>query len=166
MSAFIDFFLEAKVLCGCISALGIGGFGPVELNHQVSDYRSIKKTPKPSWSGTNPVSFFEQKLNVPVFLDADVNAAALGEYTQGHCPRGDNFVHVTVGIGIGAGAMSDDKRVQGVTHMEVGHMLVPRHASDLNAASNCPFHKKLFGRVGFGRIAEFTSAGHGKRFTT
>lgn len=141
LAACIDFFSEAKVLWGCVSALGIGSFGPVELDHQASDYGCIKKTPKPGWSGTDLVGFFSRKLNVPVAFDTDVNAAALGEYTQGIAKGCNNFVYVTVGTGIGAGVMLGGDLAHGITHLEVGHMLVPRHVSDLHAVSNCPFHE-------------------------
>lgn len=140
LSACADFFLEAKAQLGSISALGIGSFGPIELNREARDYGCIKKTPKPGWSGTDLVGFFSQKLNVPVAFDTDVNAAALGEHTQGVAKGCRDFVYVTVGTGIGAGVMSGGNLVQGVTHLEVGHILIPRHAQDANAVSNCPFH--------------------------
>lgn len=141
LSACDDFFVEAKLRCGSISALGIGSFGPIELNPNANDYGYIKQTPKPGWSGTNLVGFFSQKLGVPVAFDTDVNAAALGEHTHGVTQGCDNFVYVTVGTGIGAGVISGGLLVQGLGHLEFGHILIPRHAHDVNAVSNCPFHE-------------------------
>ncbi len=141
LASCVRFFSQAQLQWGRMSALGIGSFGPVELNPKAEDYGCIKKTPKPGWSGTNFVGFFAQQFNVPVAFDTDVNAAALGEHLQGAARGCDDFVYVTVGTGIGAGVMSGGRLVQGVTHLEVGHILVPRHSFDINAVSNCPFHQ-------------------------
>lgn len=69
----IDFFAEKG-----IEALGIGCFGPVDLNLTSQTYGYITKTPKAGWMDCNIVGAFQKALGVPVGFDMDVNAAALG----------------------------------------------------------------------------------------
>lgn len=140
LKACADFFHESQASVGHISALGIGSFGPVELDKRAPAYGSIKKTPKKAWSNTQIVGFFKDALGVPVAFDTDVNAAAMGEYAVGVAQGCDCFVYVTIGTGIGAGVMINGKLIQGIAHPEVGHMLIAHHPLDLPKISSCPFH--------------------------
>lgn len=140
LNACADFFNESQANLGRISALGIGSFGPVELNKHASAYGSIKKTPKKGWSNTQIVGFFKDALGIPIAFETDVNAAAMGEYTSGVAQGCDSFVYVTIGTGVGAGVMIDGKLIQGIAHPEVGHMLIARHPLDTPKVSSCPFH--------------------------
>ena len=77
---------------------------------------------------------------MPVALDTDVNASALAEHLWGAAMGVDDMVYVTVGTGIGGGAMAGGKLVHGLVHPEMGHMRVPhdRGADDFDGA--CPYH--------------------------
>jgi len=46
LRACVDFFHEHQISLGRIKALGIGSFGPIELNKDAQAYGEIKKTPK------------------------------------------------------------------------------------------------------------------------
>ncbi|HOY23742.1 MAG TPA: ROK family protein [Cellvibrio sp.] len=140
LKACADFFHESQASLGRINALGIGSFGPVELDKNAPAYGSIKKTPKKGWSNTQVVGFFKDALGFPVAFETDVNAAAMGEYAAGVAQGCDSFVYVTIGTGIGAGVMIDGKLIQGIAHPEVGHMLIAPHPLDTPKISSCPFH--------------------------
>lgn len=140
LKACADFFIENQDGVGRIRALGIGSFGPVELDKLAPAYGSIKQTPKKGWSNTQIVGFFKNALGVPVAFETDVNAAAMGEFAAGVAQGCSSFVYVTIGTGIGAGVMIDGKLVQGIAHPEVGHMLIAPHPLDLPKISSCPFH--------------------------
>lgn len=140
LNACADFFNESQAGVGRICALGIGSFGPVELDKRAPAYGSIKKTPKKGWSNTQIVGFFKDALGVPVAFETDVNAAAMGEYAAGVAQGCDSFVYVTIGTGIGAGVMINGQLIQGIAHPEVGHMLIAHHPLDLPKISSCPFH--------------------------
>lgn len=114
-----------------LDAIGIGSFGPVDLRHG-----RIGATPKPGWRGVDLVSAFD----VPVALDTDVNAAALGEHRFGAARGIDTFVYVTVGTGIGGGAMIDGKLLHGLAHPEMGHMRVPHDRERDPFPGVCPYH--------------------------
>jgi len=116
---------------GPVDAIGIGSFGPLDLRHG-----RIGATPKPGWQGVDLVSAFD----VPVALDTDVNAAALGEHRWGAAVGLDTFVYVTVGTGIGGGAMVDGRLLHGLAHPEMGHMRVPHDLERDPFPGVCPYH--------------------------
>lgn len=136
MPPMLDFFRGKG-----ISALGIGCFGPVDLNRDSRTYGFITSTPKLAWQNYDIVGAFRQGLGVPVGFDTDVNAAALGEATWGCTRDVANSIYVTVGTGIGAGVIVNGKPLHGMMHPEGGHILVSRHPDDPLPEGCCPFHK-------------------------
>ena len=72
-----DFF-SPFALKGDLAAVGIGSFGPVDLNHNSSTYGFITTTPKPNWSFTDLLGGVRKALQIPVAFDTDVNVAAFG----------------------------------------------------------------------------------------
>ena len=79
-------------------------------------------------------------LGVPIALDTDVNAAAIGEWRHGAARGLDTFVYLTVGTGIGGGVFAGGRPVHGLLHPEVGHMLVPHDRERDPFPAACPFH--------------------------
>ena len=73
-------------------------------------------------------------------FDTDVNGAALAESWWGAGENLKNVMYITVGTGIGAGAVVDGKMLQGLTHPEMGHIFLKRHKDD-KFEGRCPFHK-------------------------
>jgi fructokinase len=106
-------------------AVGIASFGPLDL-----PTGRIGVTPKRGWSGTELVEPVQHALEVPVGLDTDVNGAALGEGRWGAGRGMRSIVYVTVGTGIGGGALIDGAPVHGLGHPEMGHITVRRHSED------------------------------------
>lgn len=136
MPAMLDFFRGRN-----IAALGIGCFGPVDLNRRSSTYGYITSTPKLPWQNYPIVKVFHDALNIPVGFDTDVNAAALGEATWG-CTRDlENSIYVTIGTGVGVGVIIGGKPYHGMLHPEAGHILLTRHPDDPMKGSGCPFHE-------------------------
>ena len=66
-----------------LSAVGVGSFGPVDLNPVSPTFGYITTTPKPDWANTELLGRIRRALGVPVAFDTDVNVAALGEATWG-----------------------------------------------------------------------------------
>ena len=136
MGPMIDFFRGKG-----IRALGIGCFGPVDLNKKSSTYGYITSTPKLPWQNYPIVAEFEKALGVPVGFDTDVNAAALGEATWGCTKDVENSIYITVGTGVGVGVIINGKPYHGMMHPEGGHILLGRHPEDPMVGSGCPFHE-------------------------
>jgi fructokinase len=123
-----------------IEAIGIGSFGPIDVNQDSATYGNITSTPKPGWKDYPFVKAVKEALAVPVGFNTDVNAAALGEATFGAAKGLDSCLYITVGTGIGAGAVVQGKLLQGHSHPEMGHILVRRHPED-QYAGKCPYHQ-------------------------
>lgn len=122
-----------------IASLGIGSFGPVDLNVHSPTYGYITSTPKPNWSNVDVVGVFKP-LNVPIGFTTDVNSAALGELLCGqHGAHVNSSSYITVGTGIGAGLVVNNQCVEGLIHPEAGHIMVRRHPKD-SYKGLCPFH--------------------------
>ena len=129
------FFEEQQV-----DALGIGSFGPVDLNPSSPTYGNITKTPKLPWRDYPLLSVFREKLGVPCGFDTDVNCAALAEAELGAAQDVKNSVYITVGTGIGGGVISEGRLVHGLMHPEVGHILLTPHPDDPAPKGFCPYH--------------------------
>jgi fructokinase len=132
----IDFFrAQAKV-----DALGICCFGPIELHRDNPSYGHVTTTPKLGWADADIVGPMQIALGVPVGFDTDVNGAVLGEARWGAAQGLETAVYVTIGTGIGGGALVGGKLVHGLVHPEMGHLMVPREPDDLDFPGDCPFH--------------------------
>ena len=122
-----------------IRALGIGSFGPVELDPGSPRWGYIASTPKPGWRDVDIAGILGRSLGVPVGFDTDVNAAALAESRLGEGRGRDPVVYITVGTGIGGGAVVNGKLLHGRQHPEMGHIRMERRADD-SFGGVCPYH--------------------------
>ena len=135
-----EFFAAAAAELGRFDAFGIASFGPVDLNRASPTFGQILATPKPGWSHTDLVTPLAQQFECPVRIDTDVNAAALAEASRGSGDLFGTLVYVTVGTGIGGGAIVNGETLKGLLHPEMGHTRVVRDARDVDFPGICPFH--------------------------
>lgn len=131
----LEFFKERE-----IEAMGIGCFGPIDLNRESETYGYITTTPKLAWRNFDMVGTFQKALHVPVGFDTDVNGSALGEATWGITRGLENSVYITVGTGIGMGIITNGKVLHGMLHPEAGHIILKQHPND-PYEGKCPYHK-------------------------
>lgn len=122
-----------------VAAIGIGSFGPVDLNPTSPTYGSVTSTPKPGWRNTPLLARLQEGLGVTAGFETDVNAAALGEHRWGAGRGLDSFIYLTVGTGIGGGGMLAGRLMHGLVHPEMGHIFLPRRADD-PFEGVCPYH--------------------------
>lgn len=122
-----------------IAALGVGCFGPVDLNRHSPTYGYITSTPKLAWADYNIVGVFLEALKVPVGFDTDVNGAVLGEVVFGAAEGCDPALYITVGTGVGVGVYANGALLHGLVHPEAGHVLVAKRADD-PYRGKCPYH--------------------------
>ncbi len=122
-----------------IESLGVGAFGPIDLNVKSTTYGTIKNTPKKEWKNYPLLDELKRLIKVPVALDTDVNAAALGEFRFGAAEDVDSAMYITIGTGVGAGFVKDGLVFKGLTHPEMGHIKVKRLEGD-TFSGFCPYH--------------------------
>jgi fructokinase len=123
-----------------LAAIGIAAFGPVDPNPASPTFGYITTTPKPGWAQVNIAGALRQALDLPVGFDTDVNGAALGEWRWGAAQGLETFVYLTIGTGLGGGAMVNGKLLHGMMHPEMGHILLPHNRNDDPYAGFCPYH--------------------------
>lgn len=119
--------------------MGVACFGPIDPVKGSKTYGYISKTPKPNWTDYDIIGELKKNFNVPMEFDTDVNGAALGESLWGAGKGLSSVMYITVGTGIGAGAVINGRMLQGLTHPEMGHISVKRNESD-KFKGRCPFH--------------------------
>ena len=137
----VDFFQQQIKKEGDLAAIGIGSFGPVDVCANSPKFGWFLNTPKPGWQQIDFAGVIKRELNVPVGFDTDVNAAALGEYRWGHGIGLESFIYLTVGTGIGGGAVVGGRPIHGLLHPEMGHIRIPHDLSVDPFPGACPFHQ-------------------------
>jgi glucokinase len=118
--------LIAQVLAECgtrsLGGIGIGSTGPLD------PIQGIINNPftLPTWENVPIVESLQKSFNVPVTLENDADAAALGEYWQGAGREVQRLYAVTVGTGIGTALIVDGQIYRGLagSHPEGGHMVL------------------------------------------
>jgi fructokinase len=123
-----------------LKAMGVGSFGPIDINTSSATFGSITSTPKKGWKDYPLLQTLKKSYDIPVAFNTDVNAAALAEATFGAAKGLDSCLYITVGTGVGAGAVVQGMVLQGMSHPEMGHIIVRRHPQDTYEGS-CLYHK-------------------------
>lgn len=121
-------------------AIGVGSFGPVELDPRSARWGYVTTTPKPGWQHVSVAGVIRDQLGLPVAFETDVNAAALAEHRWGAGRGVENVCYLTVGTGIGAGLIVDGRPWHGLVHPEPGHMRVPHDRERDPFEGSCPMH--------------------------
>jgi glucokinase len=105
-------------LCG----IGVGCTGPVDpVSGLIGQVDFL-----PGWNGHSPVAFLGERSGLPVALENDADAAALGEHLWGAGRGRQSLICVTVGTGIGGGIVLNGALYRGVggSHPELGHHVI------------------------------------------
>lgn len=126
----IDFFAPHR-----LAGVGVATFGPCDPNPTSDTYGYILATPKPGWAQVNLLGPLAEGIAAPLLMTTDVGAAALGEARYGAGVGTRDLVYLTIGTGIGGGVLTGGRLLQGASHPEVGHMVLPFPGPGV-----CPFH--------------------------
>jgi fructokinase len=122
------------------AAIGVGSFGPVDLDPDSPTWGYVTSTPKPGWAQTAVATVLRDRLGVPVHFDTDVTTAAIGEHRWGAAMGAQSVCYLTIGTGIGAGILIDGRPIHGLVHPEPGHLRVPHDRERDPFAGSCPRH--------------------------
>lgn len=107
-----------------VAGVGVGFGGPVDYARGVVRLSHHA----PGWEQLPLRDRLRAALELPVAVDNDCNAAALGEWRFGAGRGADDILYVNIGTGIGAGVIAGGKLLRGANNAagELGHMVLDR----------------------------------------
>jgi glucokinase len=107
-----------------VVAVGVGAPGVIRVDRGI-----VVKSPNfPDWNNLPLKEHLEKALGIPVSVENDANAAALGEQWRGAGSGIRSMILLTLGTGVGGGIILDNRIWHGADGMagEIGHMtLIP-----------------------------------------
>lgn len=135
-------------------SVGVGAFGPIDLDSSSSTFGHILKTPKQGWSNVDIKGQLTQSLGVPIEIDTDVGCAGMGEYFFGAAKGINHILYLTIGTGIGGASLLNGRVRHGATHPEMGHIFIPHDLKDDPFPGVCPYHGDCFEGLASGPAME------------
>src|SRR4051794_1946266 len=104
-----------------VTCVGVGAAGWVDVAR-----KTVLFAPNLAWRDTPLREQIAEKVDLPVVVENDANAAAWGEYRFGAGAGAKDVIVVTIGTGIGCGIVIDDRLYRGAFGIagEPGHMRV------------------------------------------
>ncbi len=104
-----------------ITCVGVGAAGYVDRARAV-----VMFAPNIAWRNVDLKAELEDRVDLPVVIENDANAAAWGEFRYGAGHDVDDLLLVTVGTGVGGGVVLDGELYRGAFGVgaEIGHMRV------------------------------------------
>ncbi len=116
-----DLLAEAGVSRKNLLGVGVGTAGIIEATTGI-----VRMSPHTHWRDVPFGELVADRLGCPVYLDNNVNTLTLLERLYGLGQRVDNFLVITVGLGIGMGMVCNGQLYRGATGSggEFGHTVV------------------------------------------
>jgi len=124
IAAFVNlvkqFILEEKLRKNNILGLGMGLPGPIDSKRGIVHFFPNI----PGWNNVPLKRIMENRLNLPTFVDNDVNLITLAEWKYGAGRGVNNMVCLTLGTGVGGGIIIEGRLYRGssLTAGEIGHI--------------------------------------------
>jgi len=137
-------YFQQKRVSHPFESMGIATFGPLCLDESKPEYGHVIKSPKLEWVDFDFLGSVQSAIDVPTGFDTDVNGAVLAESLWGHGVGLDNVIYLTIGTGIGGGAMIGGKLCHGAMHPEMGHIYIPHNTEADPFEGVCPYHNDCF----------------------
>jgi glucokinase len=106
------------------------GIGAPDANYYKG---TIEHAPNLAWKGIVPFAdLMRKRINLPVAITNDANAAAIGEMIYGGGKKMKDFIVLTLGTGLGSGIVVNGELVYGHTGFagELGHVIVVNEGRD------------------------------------
>jgi glucokinase len=150
---------EAGVAIDQIAGIGICAPGPLN-----SHTGTVFDPPNlPGWNGVPLRDIFSEQFKVPIFVENDANAAALGEYMFGAGRGSREVVYLTISTGIGGGVISDGKILTGIsgTAAELGHITIDWRGERCNCGNIGCLERITSGTAIARKANEAIANGHG-----
>ena len=136
--------------------IGMGVPGLVDL-HQ----GKLIFAPNLHWNNVPLRLIWSQRFNLPIFVENEANAAALGEYYFGAAQGVGDFIYLSAGIGLGAGIVLDGKLFRGSNGYasEVGHITVDPNGELCGCGKRGCWETQVGPRAVLTRVRQILEAG-------
>jgi predicted NBD/HSP70 family sugar kinase len=141
----LDIFSHiARRLAGTakLTAVGVAAPGPLDTQKGL-----ILDPPTLKWRNTKIVAGLQERLDVPVALEHDTNAAAIAEYTEGSGKGSQAMLYVTISTGIGTGLIVGGKVYRGAHDTEGGHITIRPGGRQCGCGGHGHFESEVSGRA-------------------
>ena len=137
-----------------VLGIGIGSAGPLDRERG----RIQNPYTLPGWEDVDIVSSIEAIFGVPVALENDADAAALGESWAGAGQGLSRLAMVTIGTGVGSGFIFNGEIYRGVDgfHPEGGHIIIDPTGPECYCGANGCWESLVSGPA----IAQFAHQAH------
>lgn len=119
MESAVEFALDGAG--SGVAGIGIGTPGVVD------DEGTVFSAPNlPDWNNLPLKKIFEEKYNLPVVVENDVNTITWGEFLYGAGKGYSTIICITLGTGVGGGIVKDGKLLRGGRYsaVEIGHITI------------------------------------------
>lgn len=115
---------EAGITMEDIEWVGVGTPGIANSEKGIIEYSCNL-----GFDNTPMRDYIREKIDKPVYIENDANAAAYGEFVAGAAKGAKNAVCITLGTGVGGGIIIDGKIYSGSNFAgaEIGHMVIDVH---------------------------------------
>jgi len=137
-----------------LQGIGLGSFGPFDVDPASPTFGYITTTPKPHWGNTHVLGLLKEKINLPIAVDMDVVVAGLGEAKWGASKNDSHSLYLTIGTGIGGGYIVNGQPLHGLTSLEMGHIRLSHDVSLDPFQGACPYHGDCFEGLAAGPALE------------
>lgn len=109
---------------GKILGMGVGVPGMTETKHGI-----VIEAPSLNWIRYPFIKEAERYMSFPVYVDNDVNVAALGEQWLGNAKHKENVLFIAIGTGIGSGIIIHNQLYRGFSNAagEMGYMVTDKN---------------------------------------
>ncbi len=126
-------YKDSLPLGNTIEGLGICSPGP--LNHETG---IIVDPPNlPEWRNVPMKRLLMDKLGVPVVLEHDAKASALGEFHYGAGRGAQSMIYIVIGTGVGGAIILNGQLYRGANNSsgEIGHITIDLHGEPCSCGS-------------------------------
>lgn len=124
---------KEKILSNHLMGIGIASPGPLDTKKGI-----VFNSPNlPGWEKVPLKRVIEREFNVPVILENDTNAIALGEYWMGSGKGVNHLICLTLGTGVGGGIILNGQILHGRDDLggEIGHMIIEKDGLECNCGN-------------------------------
>ncbi|KWZ77289.1 ROK family protein [Anaerococcus tetradius] len=144
-----------------VKSIGIGAFGPIDVDKESKTYGYVLETPKKLWRNFDLLGSIKKEIDLPMGFTTDVGASGIGEYEYGAAKDKRSSVYITIGTGVGGSYIQDGVLLQGFSHPEMGHIEIAREKDD-EVESFCDFHDSCFEGLCAGPALELRAGDRGE----